>query len=177
MTTSEPAPLFSRAENASRRWLLVICLGALAWGVGSLLATNLEEWLALEVQTGLGAIVEHWCFERLWLVLTLTPMAFAAGRFLGGAWPAFVLPAALTGEVFSASLAFLRDGSPWHSWEDVAAGFLSLALGLIPAALSFEAGRRAFARAEAQSLQDAAARKAEYDAFLAKAKGDERPPA
>ena len=108
MTTSDQSPepvpstqqgAFSRAENASRRVLLVVCAGVLAWGLGSILSVNLREALEAPldsaVQTGVGAIIEHWVFQRVWLVVMLVPASWLGGRFLGGSALAFVLPAAI----------------------------------------------------------------------------------
>lgn len=182
MTTTEPVPTrqpsaFARAENASRRVLVVVSAGVLAWGVGSILAVNLREAFAelVEVETGLGAIAEHWVFQRVWLVALLAPVAWLGGRFLGGGAAGFVLPAVLVGEALGLSIDFLRDGSPFHSWEDVGAWAVSLGLAVIPSFFTFAAGARAFERARQQSLADASARQAEYDAFIARATGDGGP--
>ena len=187
MTTSEsPEPVpstqlsaFGRAENASRRILLVICAGVLAWGVGSILSVNLREAfegpLDSAVQTGLGAIIEHWVFQRVWLVVMLVPASWLGGRFLGGSPFGFVLPAAISGEVLDLAIAYMKDGSPFFSWEDVGGWAISLGLALVPCFFAFAAGGKAFERAQQQSLQDAAARKSEYDAFIAKASSE--PPA
>lgn len=179
MTTSEPTPsgpsAFARAENASRRVLLIVCLGVLAWGLGSVLAVNLreliEEPLESTVETGLGAIIEHWAFQRVWVLLVFAPVCWAGGRFLGGSALVFVVPGFLAGEAFSLALGFLQDGSPFHSWEDVAGWAISIVVSLPVCFVAFVAGSRAFERAHAQSLVDAAARKAEYDAFIAKSQG------
>lgn len=185
MTTSEPTPAgpsaFARAENASRRVLLIVCLGVLAWGVGSVLAINLRELveapLENTVETGLGAIIEHWAFQRVWVLLVFAPVCWAGGRFLGGSALVFVVPGFLCGEAFSLALGLLQDGSPFHSWEDVAGWAISIVVTLPVCFVAFAAGSRAFDRAQAQSLVDAAARKAEYDAFIAKSlQGPEAPP-
>ena len=185
MTTSNPSPepvpstqlsAFGRAENASRRILLVICAGVLAWGVGSILSVNLREALEAPldsaVQTGLGAIIEHWVFQRVWIVVMLAPASWLGGRFLGGSSLGFVLPAAISGEVLDLAIAFMRDGSPFFSWEDVGGWAFSLGLGLVTCFVAFAAGGKAFERAQQQSLRDAAERKSEYDAFIAKASSE-----
>ncbi|MBL8924049.1 MAG: hypothetical protein JNJ54_34650 [Myxococcaceae bacterium] len=184
MTTSEPTAsgpgAWARAENASRRVLLVLCLGLLAWGVGALLAVNLrellEDTLDRTVETGLGAIVEHWVFQRFWVVFVFAPVCWVAGRFLGGSSLLFVVPGFLTGEAFALALGFLRDGSPFHSWADVAGWAISIVLSLPICFVAFISGGRAFERAQARSLVDAAARKADYDAFIAKANQGAEPP-
>ncbi|MDP3237797.1 MAG: hypothetical protein Q8S33_17130 [Myxococcales bacterium] len=188
MTTSDPSPepvpstqlsAFGRAENASRRILLVICAGVLAWGVGSILSVNLREALEAPLEaavlTGLGAIVEHWVFQHLWLVVMLVPASWLGGRFLGGSSLGFVLPAAISGEVLALAIAYMRDGSPFFSWEDVGGWAISLGLALVPCFFAFAAGGKAFERARQQSLRDAAERKSEYDAFIAKSANE--PPA
>lgn len=184
MTRSEPTPstppsTFAIAENASRRVLLIICLGVLSWGVGSVLSVNLHE--ALEgpldaIETGLGAIIEHWAFQRVWVLFVLAPVCWLAGRFIGGLSVLFVVPAFFSGEALSFALAFLQDGSPFHSWEDVAGWAVSVVVALPPCFLAFASGAKAFGRAQERSLVDAASRKAEYDAFIAKATGPEAPP-
>ncbi len=188
ITTSDPSPepvpstqlsAFGRAENASRRILLVVCAGVLAWGVGSILSVNLREAfeasLDSAVQTGLGAIIEHWVFQIVWIVVMLVPASWLGGRFLGGSSLGFVLPAAISGEVLDLTIAFMRDGSPFYSWEDVGGWAISLVLALVPCFVAFAAGGKAFERAQQQSLRDAAERKSEYDAFIAKAANE--PPA
>lgn len=171
-SVSKGPSAYARAENASRRVLLIICLGVLAWGVGSVLSVNLRELLEAPldelVDTGFKAIIEHWTFQRVWMVLLLAPISWLAGRFIGGSSVLFVLPATISGEALSFAVEFLKDGSPFHSWEDVAGWAVSLGLALVPCFAAFLHGAKAFDRAQAQSLVDAAARKAEYDAFVAK---------
>lgn len=180
MTTSDaPAPgpsrrpgVYARAENASRRVLLIICIGALTWGVGSLSSVNLHEALEEPLRvfdTGLLAIIEHWFFQHLWLLIALAPASWVFGRFLGGNPILVVLPAAASGEALGLALPFLSDGSPFESWADVAGWAVSYVLFLVPCVVAFVRGERGFERARAQSLVDAAARKAEYDAFIANA--------
>lgn len=177
MTTTDPGSTgpsaFARAENASRRVLLIICLGVLAWGVGSVLSVNLRELfegpLDELVDTGGKAIIEHWVFQRVWMLLFLAPISWLAGRFIGGPSVLFVAPATVSGEALSFAVDFIKDGSPFHSWEDVAGWGVSLVIALVPCFAAFVSGAKAFDRAQAQSLVDAAARKAEYDAFVAKA--------
>lgn len=189
MTTNDPSPepvpstkqsAFGRAENASRRILLVVCVGVLAWGLGSILSVNLREALEAPldsaVDTGLAAIVEHWVFQRVWMVVLLVPASWLGGRFLGGSSLSFVVPATLAGEVLGLTIGFVRDGSPFFSWEDAGGWAISLGLALVPCFAAFIAGGRAFERAQQQSLRDAAARKSEYDAFIAKS-ASEAPPA
>lgn len=179
MTTTDPVAkgpsAFARAENASRRVLLVLCLGVLAWGVGSIASVNLRELFEASldelVDSGGKAIVEHWVFQRVWIVLFLAPISWLAGRFIGGQSALFVLPATVAGEALSMAVEFLKDGSPFHSWEDVAGWAVSLVIALVPCFAAFLNGAKAFDRAQAQSLVDAAARKAEYDAFVAKTTG------
>jgi hypothetical protein len=176
MTTTEPVSkgptAYARAENASRRVLLIVCLGVLAWGVGSVLSVNLRELLeaALDeaVDTGGKAIIEHWAFQRVWMLLVLAPLSWLAGRFIGGPSALFVLPATVSGEALSFAVEFIKEGSPFHSWEDVAGWAVSLVIALVPCFAAFISGAKAFDRAQAQSLVDAAGRKAEYDAFVAK---------
>jgi len=184
--SSEPVPssqpgAYARAENASRRVLLVICAGVLAWGVGSILSVNLRELLQdpIEdvVETGLGAIIEHWVFQRVWIVGLLVPASWLGGRFLGGSSLSFVTPAVMSGEALALAIDFIRDGSPFHSWEDVGGWAVSLVIAVVPCFIAFAAGARAFEGAKEQSLRDAAERKAEYDAFIAKAGGDAAPSA
>ncbi len=193
MTTSDQSPepvpsthqgAFGRAESASRRVLLVVCAGVLAWGLGSILSVNLREALEAPldsaVETGLGAIIEHWVFQRVWIVVMLVPASWLGGRFLGGSALAFVLPATFSGEALGLAIDFLRDGSPFFSWEDVAGWGISLGVALLPCFAAFVAGGRAHERAQRESLRDAAARKSEYDAFIAKASTPpptEQPPA
>lgn len=180
MTTSEankPRPLleaYGRAETASRRGLLIVCVGALAWGAGALISVNLHEALAgalTAFDTGLLAIVEHWFFQHLWLLLTFTPACWLFGRFLGGRLPGVVFPAAITGEALNLALPFLQDGSAFESTEDLVGWAVTLGLFLIPAAIAFARGESSFERAKAQSLTDAAARRAEYDSFVKAALG------
>lgn len=172
MTTTEP--LFRRAESASRRVLLVVCAGALAWFVGALISVNLHELMVepLEavIETGLGLIVEHWVFQHAWLLLTLAPTSYAAGRFLGGPALHFVLPAAVSGEFFELSFAFLRDGSPFDSWADVAGWAVSFVVFLSVSLLTFRRGSVAFERSQLASVASAADRQAEYDAFVERSK-------
>ncbi len=184
MTTSEtpkPRPIleaYGRAETASRRGLLIVCVGALAWGVGALLSVSLHEALAgaLSVfDTGLSAIIEHWFFQHLWLLVTFTPACWLFGRFLGGRLPGVVFPAAFTGEALNLALPFLQDGTPFESTEDVVGWAVTLVLFLVPAALAFSKGEAAYERAKAQSLTDAAARRAEYDSFVKAALGPDAP--
>lgn len=161
-------------ENASRRAIVVVCTGACAWGIGSLVRGELTalvtSWLE-GGQTGLGALILYWSLSRLWLVVALAPLSWLAGRFVGIHPVAFVVPAALTGEALELTLASLREGAGFESPEDLAAWGVSLLLfGAVPL-LTYWRGRKAFERARAQSLADAAQRKAEYDAFLARAAG------
>lgn len=185
MTTTEPpkarpiAVAYERAENASRRALLVVCVGALCWGVGALISVNLHELLGgalASFDTGLAAIVEHWFFQNLWLLLTFTPGCWLFGRFLGGRLPAVVFPAALTGEALMLALPFLQDGTPFESTEDFVGWVVSFVLFMIPATFAFVKGEAAFERARVQSLEDAASRRAEYDAFVKDALGSPTQP-
>jgi hypothetical protein len=183
MTTTEaPPPMeptptrvpsaFARAENTSRRILLVICAGTLAWGVGSLLRVDLQERFAESLdglQTGLAVLVTYWGLHRLWFVVTLGPISWLGGRFIGGSALGFVLPAIFTGEALDLAVGFLRDGYPFESADDFVAWGLSLVLFAVVPMLSHGAGVRAFEKAQQRSLADAAARKAEYDAFIARA--------
>lgn len=186
MTTTEapkPGPIaaaYTRAENASRRALLIVCVGALAWGVGAIISVNLHEALAevlAAIDTGLGAIIEHWVFQHLWLLVTFAPSCWLFGRFLGGRLPAVVFPAALTGEALNLALPFLQDGTPFESTEDFVGWGVSFALFLLPAAWAFLRGEAAFVKASALSLEDAAARRAEYDAFVKASLGAAEPSA
>lgn len=173
----EPRPTrapstFARAENASRRVLLVICAGAFAWGTGSLVRVELQDLLAEPLDglsTGLSVLVAYWLLHRLWFVVTLAPVSWLGGRFLGLSAASFVVPALLTGELLDLAVAFIRDGSAFESRDDAIAWGLSLLLFAAAPFFAYSAGVRAFERAQARSLADAASRKAEYDAFIAKA--------
>lgn len=185
MTTNDAparAPsAYARAENASRRVLLIICVGVLTWGLGSIVSVNVHEALEEPLEafdTGLLAIIEHWFFKHLWLVIALAPASWLFGRFLGGQALLVVLPAAASGEALDLAVPFLQDGSPFQSWADVAGWAIGLVIFLVPCVVAFVRGERSFERARVQSLTDAAARRAEYDAFIAKAaeaKGADQP--
>ncbi|MDX2015213.1 MAG: hypothetical protein SFW67_33780 [Myxococcaceae bacterium] len=190
MTTTEGAPpeprptrapsTFARAENASRRVLLVICAGAFAWGTGSLVRVELQELLAAPLDglsTGLSVLTAYWVLHRLWFVATLSPVSWLGGRFLGTSAVAFVVPALMTGELLDLAVAFIRDGSAFESGDDAIAWGLSLLVFGVAPFLAYGAGMRAFERAQARSLADAASRKAEYDAFIAKAVASQGAPA
>ncbi|MCA3012947.1 MAG: hypothetical protein INH41_11165 [Myxococcaceae bacterium] len=203
MTASEPArseatpgapvagrgpSAFARAENTSRRVLVVICGGAFSWGVGSLARVELQEALAAPLEalsTGLSVIAAYWLLHRLWLLVGLAPVSFLAGRFLGGHPVTFVAPAVFTGELLDLALSTLRDGAPFESGEDFTAGVVTLAMASVAPYLAHGLGERAFERARARAVADAAERRADYDAFIARTtapKGTpraegERPPA
>jgi hypothetical protein len=182
MTTTEGAPpeprptrapsAFARAENASRRALLIVCAGAFAWGVGSLIRVEVQELLTEPLEglsTGLSVLLAYWALHRLWFIVTLGPVSWLGGRFIGTSPVAFVVPAVLTGELLDLAMAFLRDGSPFDSSHDAITWLVSLvSFSAVPFG-AYALGMRAFTRAQARSLEDAAARKAEYDAFIARA--------
>jgi hypothetical protein len=182
MTTTEGAPAeprptrvpsaFARAENASRRALLIVCAGAFAWGVGSLIRVELQELLSgfLDgLSTGLSVLVIYWMLHRLWFIVTLGPVSWLGGRFIGTSAVAFVVPALLTGEFLDLAVGFVRDGSPFESFDDVIGWLVSLVSFAVVPFAAYGLGVRAFGRAQTRSLEAAAARKAEYDAFIAQA--------
>jgi K+-transporting ATPase A subunit len=80
-----------------------------------------------------------------------------------------VAPAVFVGELLDLALATLRDGAPFESGEDLAAAVATLAVASVAPAVAYGWGERAFERAQAQAVIDAAARKAEYEAFVARA--------
>lgn len=179
MTTTDSPGTFARAERSSRWFLLVVCGGILAWVIGALISVRVHEAFAEPIEsavdTGAGLIVEHWVFQHLWFVITLAPAAYLAGRFMGGSRAGFIALAVTAGELFDFALAFLRDGTPFDSWEDVAGWALSWVF-IVPAFFAFRRGERAHERSVEVAKATAAQRTAEYEAFLAKAKGDESKP-
>ncbi len=186
MTTSEPQPrrgpsTFQRAEEGSRRALLIVSAGVLAWCGGSLMRTALTDPFAESIEAievPAVAMVTYWFLARLWVLLALTPISYLGGRFLVMSPFGFVGPAALIGELSSLALAFASSGGEFlfHSVEDVAVWVISLVLACLPSVLAFRSGARAHAAAMSASKLVAESQRSEYDAFVVRAAADQKAP-
>jgi hypothetical protein len=185
MTTSEPQPrrgpnTFQRAEERSRRVLLIVSAGVLAWCGGSLLRNELTDVFAESIEAidvPAVALLTYWFLARLWVLLALTPLSYLGGRFLVMSALAFVVPAAVVGELSSLALAFANSGGEFlfHSVEDVAVWVISFVLACLPSVFAFRSGARAHAASMSASRLTAESQRAQYDAFVARAAADGKP--
>lgn len=167
---------FKRAEASSRRVVLYVGLGVVAFVVGSLMMGGVAARVADRVglpDSELGLWLWRWALLRIWLFVVLPLFGWAAGRFLeAGPWR-FGVSAALSGEAFGLLLAVAGDGVEFvfSSPREVLARVLTLLAGISLAAWSTGRGAATAAAAQASAEAEAERRKAEYAEYISRIDG------
>ncbi len=157
-----------------RRFQFIVGLGFLALVVGSVLSVSLSVRLlarvqALEVEALRILIVL--LLENLWVLGVLPLVCYGAARILELRPLTTSLGAALSGELFILALDFVREGVDglWQGWMATSLRLTAFSVGVL---LSYRAGVRGRAAAEAGAARtraQAEARKGEYMEFLREA--------
>ena len=166
---TEPAPrrkLLASAEATSRRAVLSLGLGFVAWLAGTRLWVELLVALLPEQ----FADQRYWVFylrDNGWLVTALPVCGWLVARFFQAhpAW--FAVLGSSGGQLFNALTETARSGlEDWlPTGKDAALFGLAWAIGVVVTTVAAMAGLRSRDKSQARADARAAARKAELEAF------------
>jgi hypothetical protein len=185
VTTSEKRPgIYARAEAGSRRAVLLLGLGVLAYFIGSVGVAGLSNRLADRldpVESEWLAWAFSWLMQRLWLFVVLPLFAYATGRFTSIPPSRFAWVASLAGEGFSLLVVTAIDGVEVLIVDprEPVARVGTFLVGVLLVYRAGVLGRADAAADEERAKVEAEQRKAEYAEFLARAEGGppKEPPA
>lgn len=164
-------------EEHLRRFMLMVGLGLVAFGLGSSLALSLAMRWGEAFVEGSSALryVIAFVVENVWVTAVLPALAFVAARFLSLPPWRTALVSVFSGLAVLVVLQFVTTGFENDS-EDFRRWGARVLGGALGAWMTQRAVRLATSRSEATqkvTTQKAGARKADYEAFLAQASGGE----
>jgi hypothetical protein len=133
---SEPARLkpLAAAETATRRVLLLVGFGFVAWSAGTIFCGSVAQRLAARFDSPALAVVLTPLVHGGWALLVLPAIGYIAGRFLElKPWPTAAV-SALTGFGFQMALDFVSSGTALWAARPAVLVFraLSVAGGISP---------------------------------------------
>ncbi len=178
--TQKVPSTYARAEAGSRKVVLHIGLGVVAFILGSIFSIGASARIGERIgpiESEWGALVFRWVFERLWLLAVLPVFGYAMGRFTEVTPSRFALTAGISGEVFSVLLVTAINGLD-YLLDDTGALIArggTLFVGMMLTARAVMIGRADNELAQAEANVIAEKRKAEYAEFLAAAEGKSAP--
>ena len=178
MTTETPqVPSgYARAEAGSRKAVMHVGLGVVAFVLGSIFSVGASARIGERlgpIESEAGALVFRWVFERLWLIAVLPLFGYAMGRFTEVKPSRFALTAGIAGEVFSVLLVTAINGLDYlvDDTAGLVARGVTLFLGMVITVRAVMLGRADGEIAQVEANVIAQKRKAEYAEFLAAAEG------
>lgn len=168
--TKPGSPSYASAEHGTRRAILILGAGFVAFVLGALVTAGLVRRLApfLEAQQSDFAVaLISSGLQGLWGWLFLPLVGWLAGRFLDVRPAQFTVPAALCGLTFETLLNLAMFGSEVLFADRVELvlrlAWFSLGLGLTM--LTVSRGGHAFDASQARARAAATPKAAEYEAF------------
>lgn len=172
-TSTPPTKALEPLRSRLRRAQFIAGLGFFSAVVGSILSGS----LAMRILPRLGgwsllpALLVEAAVQRLWVLVALPIVCYAAARIVELRPATAAIGAALTGELFHGLLDYVSLG--WAGLFRDPGRFLlrlaTLALGMLLAMRAVKAARGAALRAEERARQRAAQNRSEYEAFSAEA--------
>ncbi len=174
--TQKVPSAYARAEASSRKAVLHVGLGVVAFILGSIFSVGASARIGERlgpIESEAGALVFRWVFDRLWLIGVLPLFGYVMGRFTEVKPSRFALSAALSGEVFSVLLVTAINGFD-YLLEDTGALLargVTLFIGMVITVRAVMLGRADAEVSQVEANLIAEKRKAEYAEFLAAAEG------